>query len=378
VIYGGATGSGGLASDHLYQLEFKENLGVWSTVQTTGRTPGKRYGHIMCYAKPYLVVFGGNTAEKSVNDCWVLNIERTPTTWQEISSEHEVPCPRVYHSAALCSAGSAAGMIVIFGGRSADQSPLNDAWGLRRHRNGNWDWVKAPYKSKPRPRYQHTTLFMNSVMLVIGGRTNNVGESLPLETYDTENSEWHDFATAQRFRHGSWIYEDSVYIYGGFELNTPNVPTDALVRISLAELFQKNNALYSKLPPREGVPIAHPSSAIINANVSKPTTPKLVETAEDKPRKKYADNTEKKLTILEPVIGKPDDKPTQNFDIKRPLTSKQDIPYYFLNYLLQPKNYMNVEGLKFIFKPYHILSLCDFVEEILMEQPNVLQGNLRL
>ena len=73
------------------------------------------------------------------------------------------------------------------------------------------------------------------------------------------------------------------------------------------------------------------------------------------------------------MIGRPDDKPTQNFDMKRPLTSKQDIPYYFLNYLLQPKNYMNVEGLKFIFKPYHILSLCDFVEEILVEQPNVLQ-----
>lgn len=77
---------------------------------------------------------------------------------------------------------------------------------------------------------------------------------------------------------------------------------------------------------------------------------------------------------MEPVIGKPDDKPSQIVDPKRPLTSKQDIPYYFLNYLLQPKNYMNIEGLKFIFKPYHILTLCDTVEEILMEQPNVLQG----
>jgi protein phosphatase len=262
-------------------------------------------------------------------------------------------------------------MIVVFGGRSADQSPLNDAWGLRRHRNGNWDWVKAPYKSKPRPRYQHSTLFMGSVMLVIGGRTNNVGESLPLETYDTENSEWSSYNTAQRFRHGSWIYDDSIYIYGGFELNTPNVPTDALVKISLSELFANNSSLYSKLPPKEGVPTTQNSN--INSNISKPTTPKLVE-ADDKPRKKQTDKTEKKLTILEPVIGKPDEKAGQNFDLKRPLTSKQDIPYYFLNYLLQPKNYMNVEGLKFIFKPYHILSLCDFVEEILMEQPNVLQG----
>lgn len=98
--------------------------------------------------------------------------------------------------------------------------------------------------------------------------------------------------------------------------------------------------------------------SVMGSNISKPTTPKLTET-EDKPRKKI--ETEKKLTILEPVIGKPDEKPSQIVDPKRPLTSKQDIPYYFLNYLLQPKNYMNIEGLKFIFKPYHILTLCDTV-----------------
>jgi protein phosphatase len=37
-------------------------------------------------------------------------------------------------------------MIVIFGGRAGDTAALNDTWGLRRHRNGLWDWVRAPYK----------------------------------------------------------------------------------------------------------------------------------------------------------------------------------------------------------------------------------------
>jgi len=32
-------------------------------------------------------------------------------------------------------------MLVTFGGRGADQAALNDTWGLRRHRDGNWDWV---------------------------------------------------------------------------------------------------------------------------------------------------------------------------------------------------------------------------------------------
>jgi len=55
-----------------------------------------------------------------------------------------VPPPRVYHSAALCQSGTAAGMVVIFGGRGLDNNPLGDSWGLRRHRKGHWDWVKAP------------------------------------------------------------------------------------------------------------------------------------------------------------------------------------------------------------------------------------------
>lgn len=75
-------------------------------------------------------------------------------------------------------------MMVVFGGRHADQSALADTWGLRKHRDGRWDWVKAPYKphsDAPTPRYQHTTLFMDSVMIVVGGRTNQVGESVPME-----------------------------------------------------------------------------------------------------------------------------------------------------------------------------------------------------
>ena len=103
-------------------------------------------------------------------------------------------------------------MIVIFGGRSNDQSALNDTWGilkitsnrikyiynigLRRHRDGRWDWVKAPYKmdkDEPIARYQHSSIFLGSAMLIVGGRANNVEENLGLEIYDTETSEWHKF-----------------------------------------------------------------------------------------------------------------------------------------------------------------------------------------
>lgn len=82
--------------------------------------------------------------------------------------------------------GSANGMMVIFGGRGPDTNALNDTWGLRRHRDGKWDWVKAPYKNtnpndNPLSRYQHSTLFCGSTMIVIGGRTQQVTDKVYLE-----------------------------------------------------------------------------------------------------------------------------------------------------------------------------------------------------
>ena len=137
-------------------------------------------------------------------------------------------------------------MMVCFGGRTADQSSLNDSWGLRRHRDGRWDWVKAPYKAsgeQPTPRYQHSTLFLGPLMMVIGGRTNQVGEIVPLEVYDTESSEWYKFNSLQRFRHACWSVDTNVYVHGGFEHETPNIPINIVARIETNKLFHKHDHL---------------------------------------------------------------------------------------------------------------------------------------
>jgi protein phosphatase len=247
VIYGGATGSGGLASDDLFLLDLKDGVGIWNIINLNNRTPGKRYGHTLSFSKPFLVVYGGNIGEKTVNDCWILNIETQPLIWTEVRCQGEMPCPRVYHSAALCTAGSASGMIVVFGGRSAENNPLNDSWGLRRHRKGHWDWVRAPEKSNPTARYQHSGLFIGSLMIIVGGKTNNISETLPLEVFDTESSEWIAFNNIQRFRHGVWVHEKNLFIYGGFELTSPTLPTDSIYKISLSVLFKNNPNLYGKI-----------------------------------------------------------------------------------------------------------------------------------
>lgn len=75
------------------------------------------------------------------------------------------------------------------------------------------------------------------MLVVIGGRTGTVGETLTIDVYDTETSEWSKFNSIQRFRHSSWLVDSSIYVYGGFELDSPNIPTDMISKINLTKMF---------------------------------------------------------------------------------------------------------------------------------------------
>jgi protein phosphatase len=195
LVYGGATGTGGLASDDLFLLDLKDNIGIWNTVNVNGKTPGKRYGHSLNYSKPCLVLFGGNTGEAEANDCWVLDIQHAPLSWIEVACKGEPPTPRAYHGAALCSSGTAKGMIIVFGGRSKEKEALSDTWGLTRHRNNTYEWLRAPQKGlcHPTGRYQHTCVFLGPLLIVVGGKTDKGEEAVPLQVYDMMKNEWSSF-----------------------------------------------------------------------------------------------------------------------------------------------------------------------------------------
>ena len=88
-------------------------------------------------------------------------------------------------------------------------------------------------------------------MMVIGGRTNQVGEVVPLEVYDTESSEWYKFNSVQRFRHSCWASSNSVYVHGGFEHEIPNIPLSEICKIDTQKLFARNDNLLQKIKPPE-------------------------------------------------------------------------------------------------------------------------------
>ena len=254
-IYGGATGGGSLASDDLFMVDLRagEDRAAWVIPQIVGVTPGRRYGHTLCFSKPLLLLFGGNTGMETLGDVWALDLSSSLLTWSKLQVENQGPGPRAYHSAAMCFVGPAMNMMVVFGGRGESQISLSDTWGLRRHRDGRWDWVSAPSKSPSMPlaRYQHTCLFHDTFLLLLGGRTASVEDPVPVEVYDTNTSEWRRCAAMDRFRHASWAIRGEVYIHGGFFPESPNVPTDSLLKIDLASLLELPSELRPESSPLE-------------------------------------------------------------------------------------------------------------------------------
>lgn len=75
-VYGGALGGGELADDQLYELDLQNltDKAFWSVKMCKGQSPRARYGHVMGYLKPFLIIHGGNTGNEPVSDVWVNDI----------------------------------------------------------------------------------------------------------------------------------------------------------------------------------------------------------------------------------------------------------------------------------------------------------------
>ena len=282
VLYGGATGGGALSSDELFLLDVrnveKDGKFAWMTVPVEGSTPGKRYGHSMVYSKPLLILFGGNNGQSALADVWTLDVEKSPFVWTQVRviDPAKGPVARVYHSAALCTEGPAAGMTVIFGGRTGDNRSLKDAWGLRQHRDGRWDWVEAPARrgSPPEARYQHCCVFHGKKLIVVGGRGNEANKRLPVSVYDTEACEWKDFTgLAERFRHSAWLSPSGNVLmsYGGFSHVSPSSPTGDLYQVKVDDLFSPTQAAPTTVTSGP-VTVAQLSTPMTVAQLALPTT----------------------------------------------------------------------------------------------------------
>ena len=245
VIYGGATGAGGLAPDELFLLDLKdgESQSEWVTVPVNGKTPGRRYGHTLVNCRPYLVLFGGNYNNDPANDCWLFNMTDNSLQWTRLSSKGPSPGARVYHASNVCSINNQS-MTVIFGGRNASGKILNDLWALKvAETTKNFEWVKLVGNKEPIDRQQSSIAVCGQFIMNIGGRCTQTGDDLPIEVFDILSMEWFEIGYFKRFRHASFYNKGTVFIHGGLEDENNNCPTNILQEIELLPLFPKSNVL---------------------------------------------------------------------------------------------------------------------------------------
>ena len=80
-------------------------------------------------------------------------------------------------------------------------------------------------------------------MFVYGGRGKNPAKKLELDVFETDKSIWTKYECEQRYRHGLWVSDSALYVFGGFERLYPAFPTDTLVKLELGEIFLENEPL---------------------------------------------------------------------------------------------------------------------------------------
>lgn len=86
-------------------------------------------------------------------------------------------------------------------------------------------------------------------MIVSGGRDKNIQDVISTDIYDTETSEWKKFPSLGLFRHSCFM-KDHLYVFGGFENRSPNVPISNLYRIDLNQYLASSTHLLNKLTPQ--------------------------------------------------------------------------------------------------------------------------------
>ncbi|KIY99882.1 hypothetical protein MNEG_8078 [Monoraphidium neglectum] len=223
VVVQGGIGPAGLASEDLHVLDFSDPERPRVLVQGAG--PSARYAHTLSLvANRFLVAIGGNDGKSTLGDAWALDTSEKPYAWRKITDAGDMPCPRMYAAAAARSDG----LLLLCGGRDVGGTPLADAFGFARHRDGRWEWHAAP-GSMPAGRYQHGAVFAGARLHISGGAVGGgrmVDEATSTVMLDTSGGAWVAPATgdapggddpARRCRHAVASAGPFVFLYGGLK-----------------------------------------------------------------------------------------------------------------------------------------------------------------
>eukprot|EP00249_Psilotum_nudum_P023895 c29021_g1_i1 orf=551-3595(+) len=237
VVIQGGIGPAGLSTEDLHVLDLTQQKPRWHRVVVQGQGPGPRYGHVMALVgQRFLLAIGGNDGKHPLADVWALDTSAKPYEWHRLEPEGDGPPPCMYATASARGDG----LLLLCGGRDANNMPLASAYGLAKHRDGRWEWALAPGIS-PSARYQHAAVFVNARLHVSGGALGGgrmVEDASSVAVLDTAAGAWLDckgvvmaprtgrysadapggessVELTRRCRHAAASVGDLVFIYGG-------------------------------------------------------------------------------------------------------------------------------------------------------------------
>lgn len=216
---------------------------IYKNKSPTSSVPIARSGHSMTfYRLNSYFMFGGtingllDPSIKKIqpsNDLWLLDIGKGGFSWTKLTPKGVTPSVRSNHIALLIKKSEGSEQLFIHGGMN-QEGKLDDSYLYDPSQN---KFTKIEYddlKNVPSPRAHHSGYFYNGKVYIFGGNGGHIYENQvfkDLWILDVETMKWEEIVKVEkegqinslpecRSGHSMFVYQDEIYIYGGFNQNT--------------------------------------------------------------------------------------------------------------------------------------------------------------
>jgi leucine-zipper-like transcriptional regulator 1 len=207
--------------DGVYRADFYEynfEKEQWRAVPTTGRLPRCRYRASCVVHKDTMIMFGGHDGTRHLNDTCIYNF--VTGVWNQIDVTRSTPSPRDSHVAVVYGDS-----MFVFGGSTGEAT--DDFYELRIGKFRS-SWIKVGQKiltSRDDWDYEDGDGDLESTSKINNMYVDSSSIDISSHTYDhfplppDENNllENGNNLPGRRFCHVGQVFNDSLYIFGGYD-----------------------------------------------------------------------------------------------------------------------------------------------------------------
>ncbi len=197
-------------------------LWTWSQIAGAGMAPSPRSYHTCVAVGKFLYIFGGFDGVARKNDFYCFNTGISPPRtrvdtqeWRQIITNDIPPSPRDRHTA-VCHDSS----MFIFGGFDG-LNKLNDFYEFNTDTNTWQEIICSGHGATPSARHSHACVVYEDSMYVFGGFDGSCKNDLHRFNFTT--NVWTTVSSAQshppkpRYLASATIYKDAMFIIGGHD-----------------------------------------------------------------------------------------------------------------------------------------------------------------